>query len=287
MLQYEFKGNKTDMRITKPIKGLLFENIMHTATVRVSLVNSATGQETQLIPRTGVQKLMAYGSWGEGYYTAQHIATAGHDVLLFGYVPLSDTVVGLSNDMYISVDVLDNTGGQFPTGPDVKLYGFEDKYIASQYIYNMQRMFLAAGELEKSFGVTAAEFLVLPLRKMNGDGSLSDLNLNSIQLYTTSGMSPIMTFQELIHRAHQENDIEYELEGGATNSLRQHTVCVIDLEGVTRIDVRLNGNTVGYDFNLVDIRDSNLPQASLSVETIQRAMIPEVIPVQASGAITT
>ena len=292
MLQSDFVGNKTNISITKPIKGLLFEGISNTATVRVSLVNSATGQETQLIPRTPVQELMAYGSWGEGYYTARHISPSGDAVLLFGYIPLSETVVGLDNDKYISVDVFDNTSLPYPGGNPTKLFGFEDRFIASQYIFNMQRMFVAAGELEKSFGVTSAEMAVLPLRVMNEKGELADLLLTSIQLYTAHGMSPIMTREELLHRCAVENDIEFvktDMGSGLSGDdpLSRHTVCVLDLEGVTRIDIRMDSNPDGYHFNLVDIRDSNLPQATLSVATLDRAMIPEVVPVQAEGAITT
>ena len=280
------------MRITKPIRGLYFEQIRYNATIRVSLVNSSTGQETQLIPRTSVQRLMVYGSWGEGYYVSHVVNPSGFDNMLSGYVPLSDTVVGLDNDKYLSVDVFDNDEGVTALSRSVFLYGVEDRYIASKYIYNMQRMFLASGELEKSFGVTAAEFLVLPLRTMTVNGSFETLPLNSIQLYTSSGMSPIITRQELLLRCREANDIEfmYYKEGSSgiiPDATDRHTVCVIDLEGVTRVDVRMDTNAGGYDFNLVDVRDSNLPQATLSVDTIQRAMIREVIPVQPEGAITT
>jgi len=286
MLQHVFKGNRSDMHIFKPIRGIRLEDLKATASVRVSLVNSSTGETKIILPLAPARMYMELGSWGEGFYR-QTVRVNG-DSVITGYIAVSGTGVSLDNDKYISVDVVDNILSS-PGNPDeylTKLYGIETSSIPQRYLYSVQRMFLPVGELQKRFGLSGSEQLVVPIRSVGSNGLPDPVagsnGLESLQLSTTSGISPIYRPEELDQLIDESNDVvmKFYSPGNDATLNVPATYCVLDLSGVTAVDVTLVSGSPAFELWKVDIRDSAMPDVPLPSNIRDNAMQEITIPAE-------
>jgi hypothetical protein len=279
MLAYDFAGAKSDMHIYKPVRGLLLKNIARGAKLRVWLVNSATGEQKQLIPLSDVEKLMEYTTYGEGFYVRSYpsSSTSWNDACaLTGQIKISEAGVLLDNDKYLSIDVTNNTLPSGIADQQTHLYGLEAISAPQKYLYSHERLFLPQAELEKYFGVAGSEFLVLPLYKADG----TVYPLDRVQLFTTSGMSPIYTFWELLELTHEANDIVWKQWSGANPAgpaFAENTMVVLDLTGVTGMNISMTSNTDGLEIWKIDVRDSAMIDIPLPSGIRENAMVEDTV----------
>lgn len=247
----EFKGTKENINVFKPIAGLMLHLVQADAKVRVRMIDSDTGATLEVVPSIPVQMLAEFSTYGEGSFMSVKDV---QNEYLTAFIKLSDDAVALSNNRYLSVDVIQPK----QDGAACIVYGIESTNAPVSFFYRYNTVYVSAGELIKSFHVGDQEFLAIPLHHT----SANDAIIDEVQLYTKNGTSPVYTERELRFIAQQNNDIvkvNYDSAGSTIVDGSSALWCILDLTEVVSFDIKYLSNPKGTSVVMVDSKDVNRP----------------------------
>jgi len=200
-----------NVKCFKPISKLFIKRIYDRSlgglneddpTIRVRLVDGATGNSKELVPEMKLSILSEIASKYEGFQRKAAVDVGGmltgfslSTILLGAYV--GDSVgedcaaIDLSNDKYIDIDMRN-----CDESVQYEIWGVEN-HVISNHVRVYSKFYLSAGELEKTFHVGENEQLVLPIQQ-----------IKEIQLYSRfSAASPTFRKEELILDEDGRNDL--------------------------------------------------------------------------------
>lgn len=246
----KFTGNRENITVFKPIAGLHITNVYRGTKIRVRLLDSDKGSNVELVPSLPVELLFEVSTYGEGSFVG---AKSGSDEVYHGYVKLSEDAIDLSNNRYLSIDVIQPKANSLTT----VVYGFESPDSPINWAFKYAQIYVAAGELSKSFQSGENETLCIPI----SESALNGAELDEVQLYTKNGTSPVYTREELRYMALQNNDIVkvwFDSEGNNTiQDGYSSDYAIIDLEEVVSFDVKFKNNSTGCKLTVVDTKQVN------------------------------
>lgn len=297
-----FKGvNKTpQMKCFKPIQKIFVKrefpvsligasgayqvkDVKNDEEIRVLLVDSNTGQSTELVPFTKLEYLSEIATKAEGFqrrsvsrYIADNpdgtpmLVKEGYD--FYSVLLAEEHAVQLSNDKFIAIEMRNlNDMSSYPATiqPVYSVWGFEYGVIAP-FAIKYTPMYLSPTELQKDFSVGENELVAIPI----------DL-IREIQFYPkqVDGASPIYTRDELVLDQESTNDLTFvpldresklRLFGGGFANDEFISVsadglhfgfnrwAVIDLSLFRSFTIRRDASTVSFDFFLIDRRPAEV-----------------------------
>lgn len=243
----QFKGSMENINVFKPVCGFLVNKVLKGSKIRVRMIDSENGSTVEVIPSLPIEMLMEFSTYGEGSFLTMKDSTNEY---LSGFIKISDDAVALSNSRYLSVDITQPKSD----GALTELYGFESTDVPVNFFYRYNSLYVGAGELTKSFQKGDHEVLAIPISLE----SLSEAQLDEVQLYTKNGTSPVYTIEELRFMALQNNDIvkvHFESDASKISDGSRAQWCIIDLEDVVSFDIKLKANPKGMNIVLVDSKD--------------------------------
>ena len=174
--------------------------------IRVLLVDSSTGQSTELVPFTELTKLSEIASKHEGFQRRAAYVLNDYDIPIrdgydfYSILLAQDHAVDLSNDKYIAIEMRNLNA--FANKPEVlrpvySVWGFEYGVVGS-FAMKYTPMYLSPTELQKDFVVGVNDLIAIPI----------DL-VREIQFFpkVVDGASPIYTKDELILDQEASNDL--------------------------------------------------------------------------------
>ncbi|WP_321426721.1 hypothetical protein [uncultured Bacteroides sp.] len=253
------------IKIFKPVQYIYLSVVnykMDTANIRARIINTTTGKTEEIIPNISVLKLAEIASRNEGFFVKKIGTTTVSGAVLPTAVDLKGEYcimlhpsmsVGLSNDRYMEIDILDlqkptPTSGSYTATMDV--YGLENHKIDNDFAMKYRKFYMAAGELQKSFTVGDNEDLILP-----NDNTLSEVQL----YYARGGYAPVYMFPELCMMQRMKNDVccvdVLNDLGVASTSVTNGFVNIVDVdvEGVDTINVKRASGASSYEFFMLDM----------------------------------